>query len=797
MRNDLELARARALLGAGRPGEAIAMLERAIAADPREPTAPHMLGVALAQTGDLARAEKALESARKLAPKSAAVLTDLATVLIMALRPAEALPPLERARKLDPSLNSALFYQGVALTNLDRPAEALAAFDALAAREPGNPVALQNRSALLLKLGRLDEAASAVAALLARAPEHPPALALQASILIEQSRHEEALTLCERILARDPLFAEAHAARGAALARLERTDDAVAAFQKALDLRPDYPEALLNLARTEGARGRLAESLAALDRLLAIAPSRVDALFERALCLQRLARFEDAIATYDRLLALAPDHRDAAFNRASAMMMMARYDEAATAFERLFRRAPDHDYLLGLLIHARMQTCDWRDIDKWTERLRVAIDEGKRASPPFPLLALDIGQQRLRAATSAYAALEFPSRPLFPPRRAGGGDKIRVAYLSGEFRDQATAYLMAEVYENHDRARFDIVGIDTGAADDGAMRARIGAALGGLKTMADAPDREIARFLADGAFDIAINLNGWFGQGRNGVFAARPCPVQINYLGYPGTLGADYFDYIVGDAHVIPPGDEKHFVEKIVRLPECYQPNDSRRAIAADAPSRRELGLPETGFVFCCFNNNHKIAAPMFDIWARLLKQVENSVLWLVIRNEAARGRLREEARRRGVDPARLVFAPYARLDEHLARHARADLFLDTLPHNAHTTASDSLWAGVPVLTCAGDTFAGRVAASLLDTVGLPELATRSLDEYEALALRLARDPALLDDLRARLARVRRDSPLFDGRRYTRHLERAFETMVEKSRRGEAPAGFDVEALPR
>ncbi len=761
MRNDMEIAQANAMLGAGRIGEAVALLGRAAAADPRDPRAPHMLGVALAQAGQLEAGEKALLRARELAPKSGAVLCDLATVLILAKRDAEALPALAQARKLDPTLASALFYNGVALANLGRLEEALAAYDALAKREPKNPVALQNRVALLLKLKRLDEAAAAADALLALTPGHPRALTLRATASLEQGEFAAAVAACDEAIAREPAFAEAHHVRGAALARLDDGEAAVSAWSRAADLDPTNVAALLKLARARKARWELVE----------------------------------AGVAYEQALAIDPAHFEARLERAQTLLACGLHEEAAAALEELYNRVPDAANLLGETIHARAHICDWRDYNLWMSRLNAAIDAGKPASPPFPLLALDVGPKRLLSATRLFAQSAIPTAPAFPPRRAGAGAKIRVAYLSGEFRDQATAYLMAEVYESHDREKFDIFGVDTGRRDDGFMRPRLEKAFGGLKEMSGASDMEIARWLDAEKIDVAVNLNGWFGQSRNGVFALRPCPAQVNFLGFPGTLGADCFDYIVGDRHTIPAGAESDFVEKVVRLPECYQPNDSRRAIAPRAPTRAELGLPEKGFVFCCFNNFHKIAPTMFDAWARLLKEIDGSVLWLIGRNEAAQRNLRAEASRRGVDPARLVFAPYVKLDVHLARHARADLFLDTLPHNAHTTASDALWAGAPVLTLVGDTFAGRVGESLLNAVGLPELVTRNMDDYMESALELARDPALLRVFRERLAENRAKWPLFNGARHTRHLERAYAEMAAISKDGAPPRAFDVAAV--
>jgi predicted O-linked N-acetylglucosamine transferase (SPINDLY family) len=371
-------------------------------------------------------------------------------------------------------------------------------------------------------------------------------------------------------------------------------------------------------------------------------------------------------------------------------------------------------------------------------------------------------------------------------------EKIRIAYVSGEFREQATSYLTAELFERHDRARFDIVGVSTGWNDHSPMRRRLEEAFDTFLDGSAKTDVELAQLMARSEIDIAVDLNGYFGNERTGLFALRPCPIQVNYLGFPGTMGVDYIDYILADRTVIPEDQHAFYVEKVVYLPDSYQVNDSKKEIGAHTPLRSDVGLPESGFAFCCFNNNHKITPEMFAVWTRILRQVEGSVLWLFQGNAAATANLRMEAERHGIGQERIVFAPHASLPDHLARHRLADLFLDTLPHNAHTTCSDALWAGLPVLTCLGSSFAGRVAASLLNAVGLPELVTHTLEEYEARALELARDPAMLAQIRDKLAQNRRSYPLFDAGRFCRHVEAAFSTMWERHRRGEPPASFSV-----
>jgi predicted O-linked N-acetylglucosamine transferase (SPINDLY family) len=374
-------------------------------------------------------------------------------------------------------------------------------------------------------------------------------------------------------------------------------------------------------------------------------------------------------------------------------------------------------------------------------------------------------------------------------------DRIRIAYLSADFHDHAVMHLMAGLFEQHDRSQFDVVAVSFGPDPSTDTRARLKDAFERFIDVRHLRDDEIAKLLRDLETDIAIDLKGFTDDARTGIFAFRPAPIQVNYLGYPGTMGAPYIDYIIVDPIVVPHDQRLAYAEKIVYLPHCYQVNDAKRLIAERTPTRSEATLPETGFVFCSFNNNYKITPTMFDVWMRLLRDIDGSVLWLFEGNAAAPVNLRREAANRGVAPERLVFAPKVPLADHLARHRLADLFLDTQPWNAHTTASDALWAGLPLLTCIGTTFAGRVAASLLEAVGLPELVTRTLSEYQTLALQLAGEPSLLAGIKQRLSDNRHVFPLFNTDRSRRHIEAAYSEMYARHRRGEAPASFAIAPL--
>jgi predicted O-linked N-acetylglucosamine transferase (SPINDLY family) len=439
----------------------------------------------------------------------------------------------------------------------------------------------------------------------------------------------------------------------------------------------------------------------------------------------------------------------------------------------------------GTFLHQKMLCCNWDGVDVLVREIERDLAAGEKAADPFGWQGLSNSPQSLQACARIYNEERFPAKSATFARHEGKA-KIRVGYLSGEFRRQATSLLLVGVLEQHDPAQFEIFAFDNGWDDHSDTRKRIDDAVH-LVDIRGLDDDQAAAVIAENQIDILVNLNGYFGEERTAVFARRPAPVQVNYLGFPGTLGASYMDYIIADRHVIPPPDRQFYDEKVVYLPDCYQANDAGRPIASHAPGRAAFGLPEQGFVFCCFNNNYKILPAVFDAWMRILRAAPGSVLWLLQDNETASANLRKEAAARGVEAGRLIFAPRMAPPDHLARHACADLFLDTLPYNAHTTASDALWAGLPVLTCRGEAFAGRVATSLLHTVGLPELVTGNLEDYERLAIALAADLEKLPAIKQKLADYRLTAPLFDTGLFTRHIEAAYAAMHRRYRDGLPP----------
>ena len=605
--------------------------------------------------------------------------------------------------------------------------------------------------------GNLTEAARLYSAILQTSPRNFHALYLLGFVKYQQGKFEEAVHIIGDAVTINPNASDAFYNLGCALQNLQRYADAIAAFDRALALKSDYAEALIN----------------------------------RGVALLALKRHREAVASFDKALGLTPRDPEGLSNRATALFEIKRYEEAAAGFAALLAAIPDFPYAQGNLMLARAYACDWRGFAQGLAQLRADIGVGKPVlSPHGSTLILDDAHQQLVCARR-WVADRCPASPA--PLWRGeiySHEKIRVAYLSADFHAHATAYLVAGVFEHHDRNCFDISLVSFGPDDGSEMRRRLMGAGDRFIDVADKNDEHIAAKLRGMEIDIAVDLKGFTENCRPGIFARRPAPLQVNYLAHPGTMGAEYMDYILADATLIPPEHRKYYSEKIVHLPGCYQANDSKRPVSARTPSRSEAGLPETGFVFACFNNSYKITPAILDIWMRLLHAVDGSVLWLFEDNPAAAANLKREAQMRNISENRLVFAPRLKLEDHLARQTLADLFLDTSPCAAHTTASDALWVGLPVLTVLGSTFAGRVAASLLHALDLPELVAPSLGEYETLALTLARERGMLAGLRERLSRNRESSSLFDTAQFTRGLEAAYAGMWQRYRRGEAPADF-------
>ena len=577
------------------------------------------------------------------------------------------------------------------------------------------------------------------------------------------------------------------------LARLERYTDAIPCLERLLQLRPDDAESWNNLALCLARLGRHEEALSAYTRALAYDSASPGVLFNLGLTLVALSRHEQAAGFFRQAAALKPDFTDALNNLGNLLILLWRHEEAADCFERLLACAPDYPFALGKLFYARQFCCDWRFFDEHVRRLRAGVAAGLPVITPFAYLmaSKSARDERMNAAISSHRHTVGHDCGIRSGTVAVPGQRIRIAYLSADFHDHATAYLMAGLFEHHDRYRFEITAFSYGP-DEGCIRPRLKSSFDRFVDVRALSNEAIAEQIRTLGIDIAVDLKGHTTHARPGILATRPAPVQVNFMGYPGSTALPFMDYIIADATVIPPDEHDAYSEQVIYLPDSYMVNDDRRAIADLHFTRQEMQLPETGFVFCCFNNHGKLTPAMFAIWMRLLGQVPGSVLWLLAGNAVTRSNLQAEARKHGIASERLVFAPVMPSPEHLARQRLGDLFLDTLPVNAHTTACDALWGGMPVLTCTGNTFAGRVATSLLLAAELPELICQDLETYEKRALELALAPEKLAAIRHNWQMRRQTSRLFDTARYSRHLEAAYEEMHRRHIRGLPPEGFQV-----
>jgi protein O-GlcNAc transferase len=659
---------------------------------------------------------------------------------------------------------------GVVRAQAGRMEDALGDIGAALAIRPDDPEALLNHANVLKSLNRLDAALAGFDRALALKPGWPQAENNRGTVLQAMSRHDEALAAYDRALAAAPDNVEALNNRGSVLQDLRRPAEALASYDQALRLAPKFPTAFNNRGSALVELKRFADALSCFDRALTLRPGDPQILNNRGNALQGLLRYDEAVAVYDQALAITPDYAAALNNRGNALQQLKRHEEALASFDRALSMPGKSEAFAGAAM-AALDLCDWTRTAKIGAQMQDRIAAGEALSP-WMLLGYSDDEMLQRRCAANVIASRFPVLP--PPLATAPYQhgKIRLAYISSDISHHPVATQVVQLIESHDRSRFEVIGVGTNPDDGSPQRRRLIAAFDTFINAHDQPPATVAQQLRDMEVDLLVDLNGHTKNDNFDILSHRPAPVQATWFGYAGTTAAPFMDYVIADRIIAP--NAEAFSEKIIALPNCFFPSDTSRTIAI-TPTRAAAGLPPDGFVFCCFNNNWKITAPVFAIWMRLLAAVPGSVLWLKRAGHKAKDNLRQAAKDHGVDPDRLIFAHAAPLDVHIARHRLADLFLDTLPYNAHATACDALWAGLPVLTQRGPAFAARVSASLLTAAGLPELITDTSEDYEKLALALARDPARLKTLREKLAK---GSPLFDTPRLARDLEATYEAML-------------------
>jgi predicted O-linked N-acetylglucosamine transferase (SPINDLY family) len=783
--------RAIALFKTGRIAEALGLLDGALRQNPTSLPPLILKGRLLHAARRFGEALACFDAALAAEPELAELWNERGALLSDMTQYARALESYDRALAVRPDYAEALYNRGNALRELKREAEAVASFDRAIALNPGFFQAWHNRGSALHTLKLHHDAVESFDQVLAIHSSLAETWSNRGISLAALARHEEALASYDRALALDPGFASAWDNRGTLLRDMGRANEAVASHDRALVINPRLAEAWFNRGNVLREQRHLDEALKSYDRALELAPADPHAWTNRGIVLRDLKRIPEALASYSKALQINPDYVETLYSRGLAAWVENHdYESALRDLERAVRLDPDCPYALGGLLLVRQYGGDWRDFEGDVARIDAGVRAGKAVAEPFLYQAVSQSPADLQACSVIHALDRYPAQvPLArqSPRHPG---RIRIGYVSGEFREQATAYLMAGLYECHDKSKFQITAFDNGWNDQGAMRKRLEAAFDKFIDISRLSDRDAARKILDEEIDILVNLNGYFGAPRMGIVARRAAPIQINYLGFPATLGAGYMDYILADKVVIPEEERRFYDEQVIYLPRSYQVNDRKRPIAAEVPSRAALGLPDKDFVFCNFNQSYKITPPVFASWMRILKAVDGSVLWLLKSKPVFEMNLSRATERHGVEPRRLIFAPSLPPDRHLARLKQADLFLDSLPYNAHTTASDALWAGLPLLTCRGTTFPGRVAASLLGAIGMPELVADSLEDYEALAIRLARNVDELSNLKQKLAQNRLITPLFDTDLFRKNIELAYTAIWEAWKKGETPNSF-------
>jgi predicted O-linked N-acetylglucosamine transferase (SPINDLY family) len=755
------LSKAFALHQAGNLNDAETLYKSLLASDPRNETILNLLGTACLQKGNLEEGVRLLKTSLQVNPRQPDVYGMRGNALRELKQYDDALVNFNRALTINPEHLASYNFRALTFQEMKRYAEALADYDKLIALKPDYMNVYYSRGLLLQ----------------------------------EMKRYAEAFFSYDKAIAATPDNALAYNNRGTVLRELKQYADALASYDKAITLRPDYADAYNNRGDTLRELKRYDEALVNIVKAIEITSNNPIFYYNHGLVLQEMKRYTEALASYDKSAALNPNDADVYDNRGIILLELKRYEEALLSFGRAIVLNPEKPYLEGVVLHTKIHLCDWQGNDAAWSVLEKKMEAGKLAMLPFHVLSISssIAQQRKCA--------ELFVKDKGPPQNFGlwngekyAHDKIRVAYVSADFREHPLSFLMAGVFEKHDRNRFEVYGIALKPEDQSETSRRVKAAFDQFIDVSQKDDKEVAHLLHDMEIDIAVDVMGFTLGARPSIFAYRPVPVQVNYLGYPATMAAPYIDYIIADNFIIPPEHRAQYSEKVIYMPDCFQANDDKRFVSGETPSRAQYGLPEKGFVFCSFNNSYKITPAFFDIWMRLLKAVPDSVLWLLGGNNIIQRNLSAEAGKRGIDPSRLIFAKTMKYSEHLTRLQCADLFLDTLPFNAGTTASDALWAGLPLLTCAGEAFASRMAGSLLSAMELPELIAKDLSDYEARALELATEPQKLAALKAKVAQNRGTSPLFDTALFTKHLEDAYTVLRDRTNAGLEPDDIHVKA---
>ncbi len=785
---DVSFKQAIASFQAGNLTDAEQFFKKVLRLQPNHVAALNFLSVLLTSLGRYTEAESYIKAALGINSNSDATLCNYGIILKSLNRPIEALERFSQALSINPTVAETWNNRGTVYNITKRYDDAIIDFNKAISLQPNYSAAYFNKGKSLAALKRYDEAIAVFDKALSLKPDLAEAWLGRGNVFLELKRHDEAIAAYDRALAIKPDLEGAWLGRGNVLFERKQFDEAFASYDKVISLKDELTDAWLGRGNALFDLKRYDEAIAAYDKALAIKPDLEGAWLGRGNVSFYLKRHDEAIAAYDRALAIKPDLEGAWLGRGNVLFERKHYDEAFASYDKAILLKPDLFGAEASRLYVKMHLCDWNNYDAECKHLISSIRNGTVITPPFALLALPSSCEDQIQYSKLWIENRYtPShKPIWQSERYNH-DRIRVAYVSADFGQHPVSFLIAGMLEYHDKSRFVVTAISFGPDDNSEMRQRLKASVEHFIDAKTFNDEHIAKFVRSLEVDILVDLMGFTAESRTDIFARRPAPIQVNYLGYLGTMGTEYIDYIIADQTVIPETQRDFYAEKIVYLPNSFQPADRQRRISDRKFTRAEAGLPQDGFVFCCFNANYKFTPDVYDIWMHILKQVDGSVLWLFAGGPIVERNLRREAIARGVNAERLIFAPRMPLPEHQARLRLADLFLDTLPYNAGATASDMLWAGLPVLTRIGDTFVGRMAASVLNAICLSELITTTPEAYEQMAIDLAKHPEKIAAIKHKLAENRLTTPLFDTKLFTKHIEAAYTAMYERHQAGLSP----------
>ncbi|MFL2790432.1 MAG: tetratricopeptide repeat protein [Paracoccaceae bacterium] len=711
-------------------------------------------------------------------PNSKKAPGDLVNQVISLYQKGDVQATLSQAQKLiqtypeTPALHNVL---GACLSHTGQTKQALFHFKEALKLNPSSPTANNNLANILIDLKQYEEAQKLLEYAIKVKPDFAEAYNNLGNALKEQKNYKEAIPHYEKAININPNYFEAYNNLGVVFNKLKNYPEAERTLTKAIQLNPEFVEAYSNLGSVFTDQKKYPQAIQNFDHAIKINPNNAEAYNNKGTCLREEKRLDESIIAFDKALALNPNYADAYYNKANSLQDQKEYQSALIYYDKAIEYQPDFFNADCERLFLLNQICDWSGFDQ-TQIDIINLGITTPSINPFSFLSIDDHPERQSIRASKHALENYNVDPIpLAHKSKSENDKLRIGYFSADFHEHPVSYQLARVLALHDKSKIEVYAYSFGQADDD-MRKRIIDSVDHFKDVTNLSDKDVALLAREDKIDIAIDLMGYTGKARTNIFAFRAAPVQILYL-YEGTMGAKFMDYVIADHTVIPDRLKEYYQEKIIYLPHTYMPTDNTKEISDTVMTRKDMGLPEDGFVFCCFNNNYKITPREFDIWMRLLDKVEGSVLWLKEPNQWAKGNLQKEAEQRGVDPSRLVFAQRVPTEHHLARHRLADLFLDTFNFNAHSTACYSLWAGLPIITKKGEQFVARCASSFLNAIELPELITSTEKEYEDLALELATNKTLLSSITKKLADNRLSTPLFDTEQYTKNLEVAYEKV--------------------